>query len=112
ESLLLIQFIQIVQDRLGYKVYLVQMLEELQTLDALASFLDRELPTDAIPMTPVDPIPVTPAHVIPTPAAGLDAEPSPSCENVVAGQPSVSEVTTVAAALALTKPSTDPPPPD
>ncbi len=48
DSLLLIQFSQSVQRRLGMKLSLTQLLEEAFSLEAVAAFLDRELPPDAL----------------------------------------------------------------
>jgi amino acid adenylation domain-containing protein/non-ribosomal peptide synthase protein (TIGR01720 family) len=43
DSLLLIQFTQAIERRLGIQVAVVQLLEEITTLDALAGYLEREL---------------------------------------------------------------------
>src|SRR5262245_42604112 len=49
DSLLLIQLSQAIQNRFAVKLSLIQLLEELTTLDAVASFLDERLPADAVP---------------------------------------------------------------
>jgi natural product biosynthesis luciferase-like monooxygenase protein/amino acid adenylation domain-containing protein len=54
DSLILIQFSQAIQDELGVKISLVQLLEQYNTLDSIAAFLDRALPPDRLP-TPAQP---------------------------------------------------------
>jgi acyl carrier protein len=63
DSLLLIQATQKLQDRFGLRISLVQLLEELTTLAAVADYLQRELPepavSEAVPPPP-DPPPAPP----------------------------------------------------
>ena len=47
DSLLLIQATQAIQERLDVRLSVVQLLEELDTLDAVANYLDQVLPPDA-----------------------------------------------------------------
>jgi iturin family lipopeptide synthetase A len=67
DSLLLIQATQKLQDRFGLRISLVQLLEELTTLAAVADYLVRELPRPAEPAPAPQPLP-TP---IVTAAVGL-----------------------------------------
>ncbi|MET0396200.1 MAG: amino acid adenylation domain-containing protein [Longimicrobiaceae bacterium] len=48
DSLLLLQAIQRIEKRLGVRISLVELLEEITTLHALAAHLDRVLPPDAV----------------------------------------------------------------
>ena len=67
-SLLLIQFSQAMQDRLGVEIPFRRLFEDLSTLDALSAYLERELPPDAFPAeTP----PLAPAPTIPQPQSPL-----------------------------------------
>jgi natural product biosynthesis luciferase-like monooxygenase protein len=58
DSLLLIQAVQMMQDTLGIKLSVVQLLEELNTLDLVADYVDERLPpqeefaAETIPNTP------------------------------------------------------------
>ena len=47
ESLMLIQFSQSIQRTFGLKVSFRQLIEQIETLDGLAKFLDEQLPPDA-----------------------------------------------------------------
>ncbi|MDB4947561.1 MAG: type polyketide synthase, partial [Gemmatimonadetes bacterium] len=62
DSLLLLQAIQAIEKRVGVRVSLVEMLEELTTLDALAGHLDRVLPPEAMPAPAAAPV-LAPAAV-------------------------------------------------
>ncbi|HEV2735793.1 MAG TPA: aminotransferase class III-fold pyridoxal phosphate-dependent enzyme, partial [Longimicrobiaceae bacterium] len=53
DSLLLLQALQAVEKQLGVRVPLVQLLEEIRTLDGLADHLDAALPPDPEPAAPV-----------------------------------------------------------
>ena len=48
DSLLLLQAIQAIEKRIGVRVSLVEMLEEITTLDALARHIDGILPPEAV----------------------------------------------------------------
>ncbi len=54
DSLLLLQAVQGIEKRLGVRLSLVEMLEEMTTLDAVARHLDRILPPDALPREDAD----------------------------------------------------------
>lgn len=58
DSLLLIQAAQAIQDRLGVKISLRQLFEEQSTLRALSTYLDEQLPPDALPGKPAEPQPL------------------------------------------------------
>jgi len=47
DSLLLIQFVQAIQDSFGMKISLVELLERYTTLDSLATIFDQQLPAEA-----------------------------------------------------------------
>jgi acyl transferase domain-containing protein len=55
DSLLLIQAAQAIQDRLGVKISLRQLFEELSTLHALSIYLDAQLPPEALASRPLEP---------------------------------------------------------
>ena len=65
DSLLLIQFSQSVQRRMGVKLSLTQLMEEAVSLGAVAAFLDRELPPDAFSESPAPVPPVAPPGAVP-----------------------------------------------
>ena len=48
DSLLLLQGIQLIEKRLGVRLSLVEMLEEMTTLDAIARHIDAALPPDEL----------------------------------------------------------------
>ena len=82
DSLLLIQAAQQIQDRFDVKISLVQLLEELPTLDDVASHLERELPAERLAaLLPAAPPPSMPAAVAASvataPAAMAAVEPRP-----------------------------------
>jgi amino acid adenylation domain-containing protein len=52
DSLLLLQAIQAVEQRMGVRLSLVEVLEEMATLDAVARHIDRALPPDAVVADP------------------------------------------------------------
>ncbi|HEX3531463.1 MAG TPA: MupA/Atu3671 family FMN-dependent luciferase-like monooxygenase, partial [Thermoanaerobaculia bacterium] len=66
DSLLMVQAAQRVRDRLGVKLSVVQLLEELTTLDKVAWYLEAELPAEALAglapraLTPQPPLPSPP----------------------------------------------------
>lgn len=61
-SLLLIQFSQAIQDRVGVEIPFRLLCEELSSLDALSAYLDRQLPAEALPAeTPPVPTRTIPA---------------------------------------------------
>jgi natural product biosynthesis luciferase-like monooxygenase protein/amino acid adenylation domain-containing protein len=49
DSLLLLQAIQAIEKRIGIRVSLIELLEEITTLDALAAHIDRTLPPEPEP---------------------------------------------------------------
>ena len=49
DSLMLIQAAQLIEDQLGVRNSIIQLLEELTTLGLVADYLDRELPTEDLP---------------------------------------------------------------
>jgi len=48
ESLLIIQATQVIQDKFAIKLSVIQLLEELTTVDAVATYLDQQLPLDDV----------------------------------------------------------------
>ena len=83
DSLLLLQAIQAIEKRVGVRVSLVELLEEITTLGALAEHLDRILPPDAVPgngrhaTAPVlAPAPAVAVAAIPAPPAFYPPRPS------------------------------------
>ena len=73
DSLLLLQGIQLIEKRLGVRLSLVEMLEEMTTLDAVARHVDAVLPPDALvpdPKAASQPAP----ELAPEPPAALPAQ--------------------------------------
>ncbi|MEA2562144.1 MAG: hypothetical protein QOH06_3648 [Acidobacteriota bacterium] len=58
DSLLLIQTSQAIRERFGVKISLAQLLEELTTIDAVAGYLDRVLPSEPALAPTVAAVPV------------------------------------------------------
>src|ERR1700720_2093134 len=48
DSLLLIQANQIIQEKCGVRISLVQLFDELSTLDLLANYIDQQLPPEPV----------------------------------------------------------------
>ena len=97
DSLLMVQAAQRVRDRLGVKLSVVQLLEELTTLDKVAGYLEVELPAEALaglaprPLTPQPPLP-SPSHrpgegALPPPAPAMGAPEPVRAESVAAELP-------------------------
>jgi amino acid adenylation domain-containing protein len=80
DSLLLIQLSQALDSRLGVKLSLIQLMEEVADLEALAAHVDAALPPEALP--PVLPTPPVPP---PSSAASTPAVPSPAISSVLPG---------------------------
>jgi len=82
DSLLLLQAIQAIEKRVGIRVSLVELLEDVTSLGALASHIDRALPPEAVvrnarPPAPAQPAPATPPIASePVPVASADLAPS------------------------------------
>ncbi|MDB4951627.1 MAG: amino acid adenylation protein, partial [Gemmatimonadetes bacterium] len=57
DSLLLLQAINAIEKRMGVRLALIEVLEEMGTLDALAGHIDRVLPADATVHDPAAPAP-------------------------------------------------------
>jgi natural product biosynthesis luciferase-like monooxygenase protein/amino acid adenylation domain-containing protein len=73
DSLLLLQAIQAVEKQVGVRLSLVEMLEEMTTLDAVARHIDEVLPPDVVlPGAAPAPAPATAAEA---PASAADAAP-------------------------------------
>ncbi|MEA2691711.1 MAG: hypothetical protein QOJ16_1098, partial [Acidobacteriota bacterium] len=79
DSLLLIQATQKLQDRFGLRISLVQLLEELTSLAAVADYLEREL-EEPVTADPAPPPPKAPPVVAPPPVAESAAVPPPMTE--------------------------------
>ncbi|MFL6211453.1 MAG: MupA/Atu3671 family FMN-dependent luciferase-like monooxygenase [Pyrinomonadaceae bacterium] len=82
DSLMLIQATQAIQDQFAVKLSVVQLLEELNTLDAVATFLEQALPPDSAPNSvaaPGDAQPDVPPATLETapPPQQREAEPVP-----------------------------------
>ncbi|HEV7588714.1 MAG TPA: aminotransferase class III-fold pyridoxal phosphate-dependent enzyme, partial [Longimicrobium sp.] len=76
DSLLLLQAIQAIEKRMGVRLSLVVVLEELTTLDALAKYIDEVLPPDAVVQNgkhAVEPAPAPAASPVALPAAVAEA---------------------------------------
>jgi acyl transferase domain-containing protein len=73
DSLLLIQAAQAIQDKLGVKISLRQLFEELSTLHALSIYLDAQLPPEALASRASEPEPVAPSN-----PAALEPQPPAS----------------------------------
>jgi amino acid adenylation domain-containing protein len=74
DSLLLLQAIQAIEKRLGVRMSLVELLEEITSLDALATHLDAVLPPDALAPDPVpEPRKVVAPPLFPAPSVIADA---------------------------------------
>jgi amino acid adenylation domain-containing protein len=73
DSLLLLQAVQAVEARFGARVSLVQLLEEIVTLDALAAHLDAVLPPDVLRPEPEPGSESAPHAAPPAPAAAPPA---------------------------------------
>jgi iturin family lipopeptide synthetase A len=52
DSLLLIQFNQAIRDELGVRISLIQLLEDYTTLDSIATYIDHQLPSEALTEEP------------------------------------------------------------
>ncbi|HEX8903782.1 MAG TPA: aminotransferase class III-fold pyridoxal phosphate-dependent enzyme, partial [Longimicrobiaceae bacterium] len=84
DSLLLLQAIQAIEKRVGVRLSLVELLEEITTLDALAAHLDRILPPDALRDAVPAPVPAAEApqpepvaaRAVPAPPAFFPALPA------------------------------------
>jgi amino acid adenylation domain-containing protein/non-ribosomal peptide synthase protein (TIGR01720 family) len=74
DSLLLLQAIQAVEKRVGVRVSLVELLEDIGTLDSLAAHLDRILPPGAFTPPPAAASSPAPAPA-PAPPAAAGAQP-------------------------------------
>ncbi|ETW98427.1 MAG: hypothetical protein ETSY1_18755 [Candidatus Entotheonella factor] len=94
ESLMLIQFSQSIQRTFDIKVSFRQLIEQIETLDGLAAFLDAQLPPEALLSLASEPVlePSEPAPVLHRlPNAELPMAPSPEMakRNGVAAAPQV-----------------------
>jgi iturin family lipopeptide synthetase A len=74
DSLLLIQFNQAIQDSLGVKISLVQLLEQYTTLESIAGYIDQTLPPEQAPPPP-SPASISVPRAPATPAPLADASP-------------------------------------
>jgi acyl carrier protein len=112
DSLMLIQATQAIQDRFAVKLPVVQLLEELNTLDAVATYLEQALPPDeednAAPSAQL-PAPPTATPSTSTAAPTPAATPAPP----PATAPSIASpaATTVAASVSPSVPPATTPPP-
>ncbi len=83
DSLFLTQAALRLKKIFGVKISFRQLLEELPTIDALATYLDSELPADAAP-TPV--LPGDMPHPPGTSGDGAERAPAEAVERLIAGQ--------------------------
>jgi amino acid adenylation domain-containing protein len=82
DSLLLLQAIQAIEKRIGVRVPLIELLEEISTLDALAGHLDRVLPADAAIAGLTPPAASAPRAVPAPPALYPPGSANPSAEAI------------------------------
>ncbi|HEX8320473.1 non-ribosomal peptide synthetase/type I polyketide synthase [Longimicrobium sp.] len=85
DSLLLLQAIQTIEKRIGVRVSLVELLEEITTLGALAAHLDRALPAEVV--LEGTPGPAAEVHPRPAPAPDASAAPRPQGPSAVPAPP-------------------------
>ncbi|MFL5386007.1 MAG: type I polyketide synthase, partial [Longimicrobiaceae bacterium] len=74
DSLFLLQAIQVIEKRLGVRLSLVEMLEEMTTLEAIARHIDRVLPPEAVVHDPQPAPEPAAAPAVASPAAAAPAE--------------------------------------
>src|ERR1044071_4462241 len=84
DSLTLIQATQMVKELYDVKLSVVQLLEQLTNLDALASYITQELPPQSLPEIVTSP---AVAEVIPEPEVLVPAPAPPVAPAVLAPQP-------------------------
>jgi amino acid adenylation domain-containing protein len=77
DSLLLLQVIQQVEKRFGVRISLVELLEEIATVDSLARYIDHVLPADAV----VEGVPPVELMDADPPAAASNGAPAPSASD-------------------------------
>jgi amino acid adenylation domain-containing protein len=83
DSLLLLQAISAIEKRMGVRLSLVEVLEEMSTLDAVARHIDRALPPDAVVADPDAP----PASAAPSASEAAAPAASVAPRQVVAAPP-------------------------
>jgi iturin family lipopeptide synthetase A len=76
DSLLVIQFTQAIQDECGLRIPFRLLFEELTTLDAVARYLDRELPPETFAAEPA----ASSVSAEPSPLAQADRTPAPPAQ--------------------------------